>query len=526
MTAPPEIVARLLALAESGEAEARRQLAGALSDQRPFESRHWSEFSARSLVAFVFFSMGETAQAGRMAMRALRLTPDELGARVADNVRASYFRSATKAVYRKRPDLARRMLAEVQEVLEGPTDFAEEKGLLAMLDFTAGIPAVRETPIALCEGRPTVIHAAAWGEKFITLAGRTILPCLLAPGNLPALRMHGTPIVLLHTRAEDIPGFRALPVVQALEREGRVEFSQIPSNLLVPPSRTRAPTWNRMLIGALQYDALMAACRLGADFVPMGADALLSGACLSAAKTHLLAGKEAVVVAPLRSVAGHLMDKLEAGGFRRHAALDVPAAFLYRASLETLHPFIRDSFMRREMTRIPVDPVQFFFPAEGGFVSHAFHLLPLMFSTRGLPADIGCDFQTFDTRLLSDVLVGRDRSAACLVHSPLPGEMYYVALDEEAGVASFGSAELTPLGAAQAILGWINRYEDLEHFIWAINQPFVYPVPPELTGLVPADCRDEREAVAEVARGLQERRPAIFNDLYDYRSPGGASAKA
>jgi hypothetical protein len=525
VTVSAEAVARLLALVEGDDAEVRRQLAQGLGDQRPLGGRHWSEFSTGGLVAFLLLSLEAVADAGRLAARSLKKGPDELGAAVAENVRAHYYRAAVKAIYRKRPDMTRAILAELWQILGGAIDLAAEAGMLAMIDFAASIPEARDTPIADVQGRPTVIHFCAWGERFIGLAGRTVLPTLLASGNVPGLRASGTPIVLIHSRDEDIPGFRRLPVVQALEREGRVVFSPIPGHLMASPTERLVSSWGRMLIAVLQYDALMAARRLGADFVPLGADMLVSGACLSAAKVHLLGGKEAVVTVPLRSVAGPLLERLEAGGFHRGAALDVPADRLYRASLETLHPFIRDSFMRREPTRIPVDPVQFFFPVAGGFVGRCFHLLPLMVSTARLPRDIGCDFWTLDARLLSDVLAGLDRSSACHVHTPVSGgDMNCLSLDEEAGVAAFGSEELSPVGAAQAVHACINRYEDLEHFIWAGRQRFIYPLPPDLDLAVPQDCRDEMEVEGEIVRWLQEHRRALFDELYGYRSAPGPLA--
>lgn len=512
---------QLLALADlPDEAEARRQLAPLLADAKPFDGRPWQEAPVASVVALLLMQAGRVTEPMEVLVHHLRSRGvHPTAVQLLDIGRRQIYNNAMQSLHQRRPDLARGLLALQHRLLGSIADLTVEQSLGEMIDFVEAARSQRDQPIP-AEGRPTVIHLGVWGERFMKVAERAILPCLLAPGNVPALAAYGTVVVFIHTQAADIDAFRRLPVIEALSRHARIEFSAIPQKLLAGTHLSGKAPWLRAIICALQYDALMFARRLGADFVPMGADALLSGKCLSTAKGIIVAGKEAVAVGPVRSVADRMLALLDERGFRAGPCLDVPAEALYRASLETLHPFIKESFFTEPAKRLAVDPVQFYFPIVRGFSSRCFHQLPLMFSTRRLPADHICDYHTLDTRLLSDVLAGLDRDVACHVHDRLPGDMYYIALDEAEGVAAFGSFEFSPAGAAEAIEKWMLRYEDIDHFMWAIRQRFEYAMPEGVEFHVPPDCIDENKAVLETVERIRARRLAIIENLNRYR-PGG-----
>jgi hypothetical protein len=246
-------------------------------------------------------------------------------------------------------------------------------------------------------------------------------------------------------------------------------------------------------------------------------DALIADGAFGASKARLLSGYEAIVVQPVRAIASKILRRLEEQGFRRGNCLALAPEALYRASLETLHPLIMNSFMRTMPTPLPVDPIQFYFSTGRGFSLRTYQLNLLAASTRRLPADLGCDFHTMDTRFISDLLVGLDRATACFSSTEMPGEVYAVTLDEEGPVASFGDFELSPKGSVESIEKWIVRDEDIDHFIWAIQQKFEYPLPAGISLDLPKDCRDEDAAVSEVVTMLGARRPAIMKVLDEYR---------
>src|SRR5579883_1938807 len=139
------------------------------------------------------------------------------------------------------------------------------------------------------------------------------------------------------------------------------------------------------------------------------------------------------------------------------------AELLYRLSLELPHASVREMFVRKSPSRIQAAPHQFHFPADGGFSTHAFQLHPLAFSTRAVPADIGCDFHTIDGRFASDLLAGQD-PAAWYVHENPPGDMYFIGLDGDSGITAFSPFEVSPRGIANAAQYWIGTMADIDHF--------------------------------------------------------------
>jgi hypothetical protein len=246
------------------------------------------------------------------------------------------------------------------------------------------------------------------------------------------------------------------------------------------------------------------------------ADQLVSNRCFSAAKQHLVAGIDAVVVQWSR-VTARALHLLDGHGCRRANSLDIPSDVLYRAGLQAIHPFILQSFMRRAPSRLPQDPVHLYFRMPGGFSHRSFQLNAFAVATRRLPADLRCDYHSADTRLLSDVLAGLDREKACHIAHGLPDDMYTVSVDDEKGVAGFGTFELSPQGAADSITKWVNRPEDIDHFLWAIRQRFEYPLPQGITLDLPRDSREEDQAVAEMVDALERQRADLLKILASYR---------
>jgi hypothetical protein len=96
--------------------------------------------------------------------------------------------------------------------------------------------------------------------------------------------------------------------------------------------------------------------------------------------------------------------------------------------------------------------------------------------------------------------------------------MYYVPLDDDDTARAFGESELSANAATDAALAWVGRYEDVEHYAWAIRQRIEYRVPPNIAFTPPPDCADEGATVAEIGRLLQEKRMKVFSELNRYRN--------
>lgn len=520
LTLNADQVAMLAAAADAPESsEARQQFAAALGDFTPIPGRHWTQFPIRSVVAFLLWTANHQNSAIEAAIRAVAAGGlDDLVRKVFEEARALFYDTAMQALHHRRPDMARMFLASMMKGFAGVFDFAPERSLLELIGFaeTAIRPPMPRTPPT---GRPTVVSLCVWGEHFIKAAARTYLPCCLASGNFPKLKEYGTIYLRIRTRSEDMDLIRSLPVVQEIARHAELEIEPLPPALLAGTHLAGKGPWNRILFAASQYCDVMFARSLGADLMIGVADQLVSNRCFTAAKQRLADGVDAVVVQWSR-VTADALRLLDEQHCRHGTSFDIPSDVLYRVSLQAMHPFILQSFMRTAPSLLPQDPVHLYFRMPGGFSHRSSQLNAFAVATRRLPADLTCDYHSADTRLLSDVLAGQDRNKACHIEHGLPDDMYTVSVDDEKGVVGFGMFELSPASAAKSILKWANRLDDIDHFQWAIRQRFEYPLPEGVAVDLPRDCRDEEEAVAEIVALVEQRRAETLERLKGYQDHG------
>lgn len=510
---------RLVHLAQLPDSPAvASELAGLLGDMCPLDNQHWSKFARPAVAAYVLGKGGRAAEALLLALGVLGTNANEpLALDVIRQVRADVLKHAMKAVHMRRPDMATRGLTLIRHVLGGSMPLHEEEALQRVIDFTGSVRD-RHVEDPAGERRPTVLYAAIWGDRFIDAADRYFFACCAAPGNVPELAaQHGPVTIHLHTRAGDADRIMGLRSVRALAAHATIEITPIPEEFFIPSHMWGLGMWNRAILAAVTYDGLIHARARHADFCQLGADVLLSGNFLPAAKRRLRSGYDVLVTSPIRARTSAILADLEARGCRHDHYFDVDSETLYRSSLEALHPFILKSFMRREPTPIFCDPVFFYFPAPDGFTAHGFQFHCCMFNSLLLPMDQPFDLHTLDGRLLSDLLAGRDPARMCYVHAQPPGDMYHVSLDDTEEVASFEEFELSPVGAVASATKWISRAEDVDFFPWAVQQRVTYRMPPGVRLALPTGCRDEASAVGEMVATFQEARSQLLSHVQSFR---------
>lgn len=354
-------------------------------------------------------------------------------------------------------------------------------------------PAVQEpkrTPFTFMT-RPTVINVIAWGKKFIQLAADNVLACLLAPGQLddPGLHAAGDVIVHLTVPRDDMDTLERTGVLARLRMLANVEHTA-----LSPAALTQAQGNNsssRRLVAWAEYDSLAYARRLGADWIPLNADTLISNRFVPAIKKRLLEGWLAVAGAPFRTERESFEQ--EAGARR-----DFSTAELYSLSLRHMHAITLGYFLRRRPAVIPAAPHQVLFTTQEGFAAHSVQLCPYGIDTRSLPDSYVPDGMTVDVRLLSDVLRDRDYGKACWIDRTAPGEAYLTSLDDAAGIAAFGLLETSVAQVARSARHFMRHSHDLDYFRWTAAQRIVYPVPTALRARLPLDCVDEKSAMEAI----------------------------
>lgn len=360
--------------------------------------------------------------------------------------------------------------------------------------------------------RPTVIKIAVWGKKFVQAAADTVFACLLAPGQLddPALRAAGDVIVHVTVPPEDRALLEASGVLGRLREVAKVELAWSPEAL---SARTKADNLTqRRRLALAEYNSLLYAQRLGADWIPLNADTLISNRFVATVKRRLLEGRRAVAGSPFRT---------EREGFEAEAGArrDFSATELYQISLRHMHKVTLGYFLRKTPSVIPAAPHQVLFTTPEGFAAHSVQLCPYGIDTRSLPESYPFDGLTLDCRMLSDVLAGHNYDATCWIDREAPGDAYLTALDDAAGIASFGRIDVTVAQVARSARHFMRYPHDLDYFRWSARQRVLFPIPDALRAQLPTDCVDEATAIALIVdqmrlglrRSIALRVAAVFN---------------
>ena len=325
--------------------------------------------------------------------------------------------------------------------------------------------------------RPTIIKIAAWGERYIESLYRNILPCLAAVENMPLL-WSPDPVELL-IYADDIS-------VKRLKAVGLNGFN-ITIRLIeaLPPADNLGA--NRTVLAWTDADSIRVAKERGADWMSFQADTLVSSEFLPNVK-RLLASHLAVGGAPLRVSA----ERFEAAvGTRR----DFDARLLRYFSLRAMHPVMLDYFMCDPPRTIPADPHQFFFTNGGGFVARTWQPCPF-----GLSYDAVANLSSSSSMTIDCYLISNLPPERVYFHKPLTDDFYLCSLDDEAGIPTFGSFEMSPSGVARAICKFARDDREMAAYFRALDQRYVYP---SLDfAALPNDCCDEKLTVMSIQDSL------------------------
>lgn len=329
---------------------------------------------------------------------------------------------------------------------------------------------------------PTIIKVAAWGDKHVALLQENILPCLAAPGNLPALCGGSeTELVLYVDRGVHFPwparGIPGLKLTYAL-------LNDLPN-----PEDLAA---NRVILARTEADSVQRATRRGADWFGLQADTLISNGFLPRVK-ELLRDHLAVVGSPIRTDLAKLRRMI---GDRRVFS----AAQLRGLSMECLHPVTAGYFVRDPPTTIPADPHQLLFRTPEGFAARTWQFCPFGISREGLEPPL-YDDDVVDQTITEDstidcYLIQNLPQARVRFHDPRSDDFYLTSVDE-ASIPTFGEFAVTPAGIAASMRKFSRDYSDLIHYKVALSRRFAYE-----TDVPLPDSLGEEETIAAVDREL------------------------
>jgi hypothetical protein len=329
--------------------------------------------------------------------------------------------------------------------------------------------------------RPTVVKIAAWGDRHVASLHENILPCLLAPGNLPALcEASPAELILCVDRGFPFPwpprGIPGLTVTYRL-------LADLPDAGDLPA--------NRRVLARTDADSARLAAARDADWFGLQADTLVSDGFLPRVK-DLLTAYLAVAGSPVRMNLGAL--RAAAGSRRVFDALD-----LRRLSMECLHPVTTSYFVRDPPATIPADPHQLLFRTPDGFAARTWQFCPFGISPDGLrPMMQEDDEQVIDDESTIDCYLVQNLPARNVrFHRPASDDFYLTSLDDPSGIPRFGEFEMSAAGIAASIRKFSRDYSDVANYGIALRQRFAYP-----TGVPLPDSLGEEETLEAVRKAL------------------------
>jgi hypothetical protein len=234
-----------------------------------------------------------------------------------------------------------------------------------------------------------------WGEEFTRTFLDVTLPCLLSPGNIPALPPASCVYKIFtsdedRVRILDAPAFRALRTLATVEVR---PIERLDDNPYVQSSNCyRAATRE--------------AADAGAVIIYLIPDMILADGGLRTIVRLVEQGKRAVLVAGLRTVKETLVPEALAK-FKAGEALAAAPRPLVELALRHLHPVMQHHMYDEESAGF--NPSFFCWRVPGqGFVVHCAHLQPVAVDARGQRATL---YGTIDDDLLFDLGLRPDEIA-------------------------------------------------------------------------------------------------------------------
>lgn len=329
--------------------------------------------------------------------------------------------------------------------------------------------------------RPTLIKVAAWGAKHNASLRENILPCLLAPGNLPALCAKSpTELILCSNELFQFPPWpiSGLTVKHRLLQD------------LPPPGDLPA---NRRVLARTDSESVHAAMKVDADWFSFQADTLVSDGFLPRVK-ELLHTHLAVAGSPVRTDLAQL--RAAVGASRAFSAAE-----LQRLSMKCLHPVTADYFVRDPPTTIPADPHQLLFRTPEGFVARTWQFCPFGISREGLGLIDLChadaDDETIAETTIDCYLVQNLPPQRVRFHDPQTDDFYLTSVDEGA-IPTFGAFPVTAAGIANSMSKFSRDYADLIYYGIALRQRFAYK-----TDIPLPNSLGEQETLAAIMKVLR-----------------------
>jgi hypothetical protein len=232
-----------------------------------------------------------------------------------------------------------------------------------------------------------------WGDKYVDILLDVALPCLLAPGNLPALTNLRESRFVIMTTPRDRERIAASSIFMSLSSIIRPEFVEaawFEEDLSYYLKASRG-----------HQEAAKIAAQHGAYCVYLVPDMLMSNGALHFLLKMASAGKQAVMVPGIRVVRETILEEIKSAlPSQPHGVLNIGPRELVALGLRHVH--ICDQRYNWDHPSFSMSPVvcTWNIPGEHGLLVRAFHLHPILMKINNVDSIKLLDSNTIDDEFL------------------------------------------------------------------------------------------------------------------------------
>ena len=250
--------------------------------------------------------------------------------------------------------------------------------------------------------KKVLLSFTVWGDKYIGLFCDYCIPCLLAPGNLPAVSEKRDILMDIYAHAEDIQKIKSHEAFIKLSEICDINFIEFPKRIITCEGyKINDSIFRYNIYGGFHHLSIERARSIGADVICLGPDNLYSDGSFANYVRFIDEGYSAVLFTCTRAQAEFLVPVLDRMKDPEKKYLSITSDELVEFSAQYIHHSFLHYFVTDSMT--PSWRHGFFIPDKHGLYIRSFHFHPVIISAEVIDRskDIKWAYNTVDFKLIT-----------------------------------------------------------------------------------------------------------------------------
>jgi hypothetical protein len=246
----------------------------------------------------------------------------------------------------------------------------------------------------MTQPRPLYFFLPVWGQRYCEYLVDRLLPCLLAPSNLPLLRAEDGHRLLIATTREDWQSIETLPIMHHIRRYAAPTWIAVDAPESADDAFAQYTVNIRHMGVCLRklVEAVHADQAYGCSLLP---DVIVSDGMVASLLSYARSGHQLVLCSSLRQVQEDVFSDLARRGLWTESTrlsqtcepLTVPPRLAAELAVRHLHPEL-SRFEEDAPDRPFLPPFRYCrTPSQQGFVLHTFYAVPVLMDYSVVAAD-------------------------------------------------------------------------------------------------------------------------------------------